>query len=140
MAKLNKKQISNQLFDFTYLPLSFSQSAINWFNSYLTNRRQKVMLNGNLSDPQTLCYGVPQGTILDPTLFLVFINDLAINWCTNSGLYADDATVYTSAPNLPTIQQKLQADIDITLKWTEENAMAINHDKTGYIIMEQDKN
>ena len=37
--------------------------------------------------------------------------------------------VYTSAPNLSTIQQKLQADIGITLKWTEENAMAINHDK-----------
>ena len=113
----------------------FSQSTINLFKSYLTNRRQNVMLNGDLSDPQTLYYGVPQGTILGPTLFLLFINDLAINWRNNSGLYADDATVYTSAPNLYTIQQKLQADIDITLKWTEENAMAINHDKTSYMIM-----
>ena len=113
----------------------FFQSAINWFKSYLTNRHQKVMLNGDLLDPQTLYYGVPQGTILDPTLFLLFINDLAINWRNNSGLYADDATLYTSAPNLSTIQQKLQADIDITLKWTEENAMAINHDKSSYMMM-----
>ena len=51
------------------------------------------MLNGDLSDPQTLYYEVSQGTILGPTLFLLFINDLAINWRNNSGLYADDATV-----------------------------------------------
>ena len=68
-------------------------------------------------------------------LFLLFINDLAINRHNNSGLYAD-ATVYMSAPNLSTIQQKLQADIDIILKWTnEENATAINHDKTSNMIM-----
>ena len=65
-------------------------------------------------------------------LFLLFINDLAINQSNNSGLYADDATVYMSAPNLSTIQQNLQADINIILKWTnEENAIW---------SLEQDKN
>ena len=57
----------------------FSQSTINWFKSYLTNRRQKVMLNGDLSDPQTLYYGslkVPSWAAL---FFYFFINDLAIN-------------------------------------------------------------
>ena len=87
----------------------FSQFAVNWIKSYLTNRCQKVFRSRHyiMGSLKVLSWA---------PLFLLFINDLAINQSNNSGLYVDDATVYMSAPNLSTIQQNLQADINIILK------------------------
>ena len=78
-------------------------NALTWFHSYLTNRKQKCFVNGNFSDSCPITYGVPQGSIIGPLLFLVSINDLPE--CLNEGLprmYADDTNISFQSNKLET--------------------------------------
>ena len=92
--------------------------SVKWFQSYLTNRSQITVANNIVSKPNKLSYGVPQGSILGPLLFLVFINDLrsSIRY-SNHWLYADDACLYTTGPSPPTNQKNLQADLLSLIDW-----------------------
>ena len=71
------------------------EKTLLWFSSYLLNRKQKVVINNIESTTQNIVCGVPQGTILGPLLFLMFINDLPL-YTDNvfADLYADDTTIY----------------------------------------------
>ena len=84
-----------------------SSSALLWFKSYLSDRRQCVNIAGTLSDTEVLKSGVPQGSILGPVLFLLSINDLPLTWKNRNGLFADDATFYASASNLNDVPVQL---------------------------------
>ena len=65
-----------------------------WFKSYLNNRRQRVVIHGATSDWTFICAGVPQGSILGPLLFLVYINDIVTDIGSNIRLFADDTSLY----------------------------------------------
>ena len=75
----------------------YSSSALLWFKSYLSDRRQCVNIAGTLSDTELLISGVLQGSILSPVLFLLVINDLPLIWTNRNGLFVDDAPFYASA-------------------------------------------
>lgn len=98
--------------------IGLSENAVLWFNSYLHNRKQCVVLQGSKSDFLTQDRGVPQGSTLGPLLFSIYINDLPsiFNNCSVQ-LYADDTVIYISKPNLPQLQASLQSDFIILQDW-----------------------
>ena len=90
-----------------------SQPTLRWFRSYLCDRRQTCAISGALSDPLTLKQGAPQGSILSPVLFPLYINDLPL--CLPASgveIYADDTTLWNSDHSIDNIQQNLQNSLN----------------------------
>ena len=100
-----------------------SDKTINWFSSYLLGRKQKVVINNIESRVENVLCGVPQGSILGPLLFLMFINDLPLytnNVATNNvatDLYADDTTLYMVGETQEYIEQNLQMALQNLSEW-----------------------
>ena len=112
-----------------------SSSTLFWFRSYLSDRRQCVSLASVMSDTEVLRSGVPQGSILGPVLFLLFVNDLSLSWKNRNSLFADDATFYASAKTLTDVQIQLQQDLSNTATWTKDRGMIAHPEKTKYMII-----
>ena len=74
-------------------------TVLKWFESYLSNRRQQVVINGETSDTKSINAGVPQGSILGPMLFPIYINDIVNNISCNIKLFADDTSLYLVVDN-----------------------------------------
>lgn len=104
---------------------------LSWFKSYLQDRFQKVSIGGVLSSPAKVESGVPQGSILGPLLFLIFLNDLPLSLTScEIDLYADDSTLHTSHSNLEIVNTQLNADFREICNWCDANNMIINSKKT----------
>ena len=109
--------------------------ANNWFKSYLTNREQFVSVLGYDSNRMIMKHGVPQGSVLGPLLFLVYINDLhiAINSSTTYH-FADDTNLLLIDENPHAIQSKLNRDLKSLYKWLLANKISLNATKTELVI------
>ena len=87
----------------------YDENSLSWLNSYLSNRTQMVSINNKVSSSEPIKFEVPQGPILGPLMFLIFINDLPLvlaNTITSTDLYADDTTVYDIQTNIADIRKK----------------------------------
>ena len=109
--------------------------ALTWFQSYLSGRQQFVTYNGVQSSMKVVKCGVPQGSILGPILFLVYINDLA-NICRNTlpFLFADDTNLFISGSNLPQIEEMLNQELQEILLWLKVNKLSLNIKRTHYML------
>ena len=107
-----------------------------WFDTYLSQRRQQVSVNNGKSDFEEVTYGVPQGSILGPLLFLLFINDLPLyTKNVNADLYADDTTVYDIQDSLEMIQYNLESALNNLHIWCKCNGMLLNSAKTKVMLI-----
>jgi hypothetical protein len=104
-----------------------------WFQSYLSFRKQRVTVGRGVHGHsyKQVKSGVPQGSILGPILFIIFINDLVVNACsTRLTIYADDTTALFEVKNKDSLKTEIQAGMDSISNWFEANGLLLNGDKT----------
>ena len=99
-----------------------------WIASFLMNRFQRVVVNGNPSEWMPVLSGAPQGTVLGPHLFLLFINDIHEDVASTTRLFADDCLVYNTIESSGD-EQQLQADLDKMVDWAQTWGMKFNPSK-----------
>ena len=98
--------------------------TLSWFKSYLSQRQQQVSIDNTKSRFRPITCGVPQGSILGPLLFLLFINDLPLYTSNvSTDMYADDTTLYDVQTSQDTIEKNLQIALNELHKWCKNNGM-----------------
>ena len=107
-----------------------SGSLLKLFESYLYNRTQRVVLNGSYSDYSQIESGVPQGSVLGPLLFLIYINDLEKNIKSNIKFFADDTMLFSIVKDPDISASELNHDLDIIYRWAHQWKMEFNPDPT----------
>ena len=98
--------------------------------SYLLNRKQRVVINGTYSDFSSIESGVPQGSVLGPLLFLIYINDLEKNIKSNIKLFADDTMLYSIVQDPTVSANDLNHDLELICQWAYQWKMEFNPDPT----------
>lgn len=117
------------------LPLSI-------FKDYLKNRTQCVKIGENCSEDESIEFGVPQGSILGPTLFLIYVNELCTMQFTNCHIlaYADDTVLLASGKDWPNAKKNAEAALRRVMLWLSSNLLTLNIDKTQLIRFDLSKN
>jgi hypothetical protein len=109
--------------------------ALKWFKNYLSNRQQYVELNNAKSDLKSISVGVPQGSILGPTLYLLYVNDMYKSLKYGKAkLYADDTNIFYMGNNIKELTKQAQSDVDSLCNWLKANKLVANSDKTNYMV------
>lgn len=121
----------------------FSESSTKWFKSFLYERKQRVKVNDEISDPIPVQHGLPQGSKLANLLFILFINDIVLN-IENSkiNMYADDCMIYISLENVEKACEAINEDLSRVCDWLKFNKMSLNARKCssmGINISNSDK-
>ena len=108
---------------------------LHWFQPYLSNRKQYVSINGESSESLGINCGVPQGSVLGPLLFLLYINDLPnISKVLNFYLFADDTNIYYESSSLLELEKTINKELNKLYLWLDVNRLSLTIDKTNYII------
>ena len=113
-------------------------TTLNWIQNFLTNRTQKVVVDGSSSESARVKSGVPQGTVLGPLLFLTYINDLPSTVSSQARLFADDCLLYRSI-KCRADQEKLQRDLSGLQDWADQWGMCFNLSKCSVLRVSRPK-
>ena len=113
----------------------FQGLAYNWLTSYVSNREQFVLANGCASSRIQLSYGVPQGSILGPLLFLIYINDLAsVSSTALPILFADDTNLILTHKHFDSLIREANYGLTKISEWFQINKLSLNIKKSNFII------
>ena len=108
---------------------------LNWLISYLSNRKQAVKIDQTLSSFQTITCGVPQGSILGPLLFLIYINDIRVSSSqVKFHLFADDTCIFHSRKDATTLQKDLNTSLENVSNWLKANKLTLNVKKSNLLF------
>ena len=105
-----------------------------WFNSYLSHRCQRVVVGGKTSSIKYLKAGVPQGSILGPLLFILYINDMTTNLKSNVHQFADDTNLLLTVENPTSAIEILNHDLSLLKSWADQWRVSFNPTKTNFMI------
>ena len=115
---------------------------MHWLTNYLSNRKQRVLLNGSSSTWLPIKSGVPQGSILGPLLFIIYVNDickLVLSPGAKLLLFADDMLLYKPLAE-PSDSTRFQADVNLVGDWVSDNYLSINASKTKFMFISRRRN
>jgi len=116
--------------------LGIKGSALNWFKTFLSKRKQFVTINGANSDSESIDYGVIQGSTLGPLLFLIYVNNLSkIPVSGNLYLFADDCLVFFEGDDWDAVFETAMRDIAKIRKWFDQNSLTVNVNKSKFMAM-----
>lgn len=118
----------------------FTGKSLKFFESYLQNRRQAVYIDGRWSNEVQMEWGVPQGSVLGPLLFLIYINDLPFAVNSNSILYADDSTFFITSKNYNELEKLANETLTNASDWFHSNGLLLNKEKTQNLIFTLNQN
>ena len=113
----------------------FTGSLLSWFKDYLYNRKQCVKIANHVSETKSITSGVPQGSVLGPLLFLIYINDIADSLSSICNLYADDTSLMFSSADLLHLQTVTNNDIVKLQNWSKKWLMSFNPSKTEIMLI-----
>ena len=120
--------------------IGLSIKLLKWFKSYLSDRQQRVVIPGAKSDWASIHAGVPQGSILGPLLFLVFINDIVSEIQSNIRLFADDTSLYLVVDHANQAANCLNSDISKITEWAKTWLVSFNPAKTESLLISRKLN
>ena len=109
-------------------------SSVAWFQSYLSGREQCVEIGGSRSEFLPVSCGVPQGSILGPQLFLIYINDMNLSINCRLSLYADDSALLFSGKNPDVIAERLSVELSTCKRWLVDNKLSLHVGKTECLL------
>ena len=114
-----------------------SHSTMAWFRSYLSGRSQKTQFRGTLSEALPVSVGVPQGSILGPLFFIMYMNDLPLELHSDvtSTMFADDTTILVRGPSVTSLSTQLNEVARTVSTWADNNRMSLNTTKTNSLLI-----
>ena len=113
----------------------FAGKILHWIKSYLSNRKQKVFVGSSFSDVRLISAGVPQGSVLGPLLFLVYVNDIVEKLLSISRLFADDTSIAFTSTNTSDIEAIMNQDLQIISDWAKSWQVSFNPNKTEALFI-----
>ena len=111
-----------------------SARVLNWIKNYLNERQQTVSVNGEKSDPVEVLSGVPQGTVLGPLLFVLYINDILDNTKSHGFMFADDTKLFRQVTSKEDALV-LQSDINLLDEWSKKWLLSFNKSKCHVLTL-----